>query len=171
MRQIKKAIRRINRQAMFALLGLCMVVLAMTGAKAADQTDVTAELAAFQVLTTPDGKEKLQPTKRVKPGDVVEYKVAYRNTGKTVAKQLVATLPVPEGMAYIPEGTHPAIASASLDGKQFAPVPLMRWVRLSDGSLVQRRVPYEEYRSLRWELANLDAGAQTAVRARVRVNR
>ena len=86
------------------------------------------------------------------------------------ATNLVATLPVPEGMSYLPKTSTPAVATASLDGKRFAPLPLTRWVRLSDGTRVQRQVPYEEYRFLRWNLNALAAGDRAVVQARMSVN-
>jgi hypothetical protein len=59
----------------------------------------------------------------------------------------LATLPVPKGMTYFPSDTDPSHPHASLDGETFAPLPLLHWVRLADGSLLQRQVPYSQYRS------------------------
>ena len=67
--------------------------------------------------------------------------------------KLVATLPIPEGLEYLPKTVRPAPALASLDGKTFAPMPLKRKVRLADGREVEREVAASEYR-----FPALDAG-------------
>jgi len=89
----------------------------------------------------------LQSSKSIQPVDIIEYQVAYKIRGQTSAKQLLATLPVPKGMTYLLSDTYPSHPHASLDGETFAPMPLIHWVRLADGSLLQRQVPYSQYRS------------------------
>lgn len=142
----------------------------VTTGQAVDKGDITAELTAYTVLVKTDGTEELRVAKRVKPGDLVLYRTEYRNQDQASVTNLVATLPVPEGMSYLPQTATPAVTTASLDGKRFAPVPLMRWVRLSNGDRVQRQVPYTEYRFLRWRLDTLAAGDHAVVQARMSVN-
>ncbi len=168
--KMKSQFNVFKRGMIISLIGLSSIALAITDA-VAESGQVTAKLSAFKVIKTPKGEEKLKPTQRVNPGDIVEYQVVYRNQGRDSAKQLLATLPVPKGMSYLPSDTYPAKPQASLDGKRYASMPLMHWVRLPDGSLVQREVPYSQYRSLQWNLGNLEVGSETTVRARVRVNR
>lgn len=151
------------------LLSSLVITLAIAG-QAASQGDVTAQLAIFKVLSKPDGKDVLEPTEQVKPGDVVEYQATYRNQGKQLVKAIMATLPIPEGMTYQPHTAAPAAVSASVDGKTFEPVPLRREVRLPDGRTEKRDVPYSEYRFLRWELDQIAAGKEKTVQARVQVN-
>lgn len=156
---------------MIAIICISITAFAFSAiGQSPDKGDISAELTAYTVKVKNDGTEQLRVAKRVKPGDLVEYRTEYRNHGKERVTNLVATMPVPEGMSYLPKTAAPAVATASLDGKQFAPVPLMRWVRLSDGTRVQRQVPYNEYRFLRWNLNTLDAGDQAVIRARMSVN-
>ncbi len=169
---MKKAVLKANsfsRRLSFLLIGGAIFGLVATG-EAVDKGDISAELTAYTVQSKEDGTEELRVAKRVKPGDLVEYRTEYRNQGKASVTNLVATLPVPEGMSYLPKTAVPAVATASLDGKQFAPLPLMRWVRLSDGTRVQRQVPYHEYRFLRWHLDTLASGDNAVVQARMSVN-
>ena len=102
---------------------------------------------------------------------VVDGKVAMlggSNIGDAaVVKQLAATLPVPNGMEYLPKTGAPQLAS--LDGKNFSPVPLKRRVRLADGREVLRDVPAGEYRWLRWTIGTLAPSQTRTVTARVRV--
>jgi uncharacterized repeat protein (TIGR01451 family) len=127
-------------------------------------------LAVFKVSLRPDGQEVLEPTTQVKPGDIVEYRAMYRNHSKKTVKEVLATLPIPEGMAYQPNTATPVTVWASLDGKTFAPVPLRREVRLPNGRMKHQDVPYTEYRFLRWDLASLAASQQETVQARVQVS-
>lgn len=128
--------------------------------------DVSVVLTAQRVAVV-DGKEILSPAEQASPGDVIEYRAEYKNAGAAAVKQLAATLPVPNGMEYLPKTGAPELAS--LDGRKFEPVPLKRRVRLADGREVLRDVPANEYRWLRWTLGTLAPKQSRTVSARVRV--
>lgn len=128
--------------------------------------DVSVVLTAQRVAVV-NGKEILGPAEQASPGDVIEYRAEYRNAGASAVKQLAATLPVPNGMEYLPKTGAPQLAS--LDGQNFSPLPLKRRVRLADGTEVLRDVPASEYRALRWTLGTLAPKSSRTVTARVRV--
>ena len=159
-----------SKRYLAGILLVCLVCAFTVAGQAASQGGVTAELAVFKVFLTPDGKEVLEPTEQVKPGDIVEYHAVYRNQSKKTVQEVLATLPIPEGMTYQPHTANPVAVRASLDGKTFAPVPLRREVRLPNGRTKLQDVPYAEYRFLRWDLASLAASKQETVRARVQVS-
>jgi uncharacterized repeat protein (TIGR01451 family) len=147
---------------------LCLAQFLGMPAFAADG-DVAVTMRAFKVVATAKGAE-LVPTDAAQPGDTIEYQVAYRNAGKTPARDVAATLPVPAGgMAYVPDSASPAAVLASLDGKQFAAVPLQRSV-VRDGRRVTEAVPAAEYRFLRWPLGELRAGESATVKSRMRLD-
>ncbi|MFK3737701.1 hypothetical protein [Massilia sp. TN1-12] len=142
--------------------------LSGVAAFAADGDQVAVTLHAFQVVGS--GKDaRLVPTTQANPGDVIEYQVTYRNNGKAPAKQVLATLPVPEGgMAYVDGTASPATLLASLDGKTFAPTPLKReFVR--NGRRQSETVPASEYCFLRWDLGELAPGQSVTVTSRMRL--
>ncbi len=147
---------------------LWTLVLAGTHALAADADQVAVTLRAFQVVTA--GKDvRLVPTTQAQPGDVIEYQVTYHNAGKVAAKQVKATLPVPEGgMAYLEGSAAPTGLQASLDGTTFAAAPLKRDV-VRNGRRQQETVPPAEYRFLRWDLGDLAAGQSVTVSSRMRL--
>jgi uncharacterized repeat protein (TIGR01451 family) len=128
---------------------------------------VAVELGQFKVVTSADGKEQLVDASSVKPGDVLEYRATYTNhTGREVGG-LVADLPIPEGLEYLPRSARPGatqVQAAVKDGL-YAPEPLMR--RTPDNK--SEPVPYADYRALRWTLGRLPAGGVTAVSARAKV--
>lgn len=146
-------------------------VLAGTKVFAADAAQpVDVRLQAYQVVAaTRDAAEKLVPATVANPGDTIEYQVTYQNNGKLPAKAVAATLPVPEGaMAYLDGSAAPKAVQASLDGKQFSPIPLTREVTRA-GKRVIETVPPAEYRFLRWELGDLAPGKAATVTSRMRV--
>lgn len=130
---------------------------------------LSVTLALKRVQTGSDGKEVLVDAPSVKPGDLVEYRAVYRNAGAQPIRKVTATLPLPEGVEYQASSARPAGAQASSDGARFGPEPLMQTVRDKDGRQVTERIPYPQYRSLRWEIRELDAGKTFEVRARGRI--
>jgi uncharacterized repeat protein (TIGR01451 family) len=144
-------------------------VLAGTKVFAADAQAVDVRLQAFQVVTQDKGGEKLVPATEANPGDTIEYQVTYQNNGKSAAKAVAATLPVPEGaMVYLDGSAAPKAVQASLDGKQFSPLPLTREV-MRNGRRTVEPVPPEQYRFLRWDLGDLAPGKAATVTSRMRV--
>lgn len=153
------------------LVVLCGVVLWLPAlSQAADSNDPEVTLTVYKVVAKADGSETLAQAKQVKPGDRVEYVAAYRNPGKLIIRNVQATLPIPaDAMQYIPGSASPPQAYASVNGKDFAPTPLMRVVTQPDGTQRKLPVPVSEYRYLRWNLGDLEAGKRMTVKARMRV--
>lgn len=147
---------------------LWTLLAAGTSAFAATGDQLEIGMQAFRVANVA-GKASLQPTEHARPGDTIEYRVSYRNTGSAPARQVAATLPVPAGsMAYLPGSASPQRVEASLDGKSYAPAPLTRSV-VREGRKVVETVPVAEYRFLRWNLGDIPAGQTLTVSARMRV--
>jgi uncharacterized repeat protein (TIGR01451 family) len=134
----------------------------------ADGGDVSVALTAHRILVS-QGKEARLPAEQAKPGDVIEYRATYSNRGASAVRDLEATLPVPAGLEYLPKTAQPVRLQASLDGKTFAPAPLTRRVKLSNGKTELREVPASEYRALRWSIGLLGANSSRTVGARMRV--
>lgn len=129
-----------------------------------------AKLTANKVTRNADNKEVLLPADKVVPDDLLEYQVVYQNNGKSLLKQFTASLPIPVGTTYVTGSAKPAGAMASLDGKNFAAMPLKRMVKKPDGKFEEQLVPLVEYRALKWKLAELAEKNKAQISARVRVN-
>ncbi|HEV2987681.1 MAG TPA: hypothetical protein VG759_04520 [Candidatus Angelobacter sp.] len=132
------------------------------------QAEVKVALTASKI-TKVDGTEKKEPGDKAKPGDVIEYVAEYKNSDKKPVQDVVATLPVPAGMEYVPSTAEPGQLMASTSDGKYAPAPLKRAVRGADGKVTQELVPYSEYRSLRWNLGVMAGGTSKTVRARMKV--
>ncbi len=137
-------------------------------AMAAD-AGVSVALTAWAVGKGDDGNERLSAAEQVKPGDVLQYSALYTNGGRQPVRNLVASLPIPVGTELIDAPQLPRAATASIDGKAFSALPLMRKVRTADGRMVDQPVPLAEYRALRWPQHDLASNATLRIGARVRV--
>ena len=128
---------------------------------------VTVTLSQSKVVKGPDGNEQFQDAATIKPGDVIEYKATYTNNTDKPVKGLVADLPIPEGLEYLPRSAKPGanLVKAATKNAIYEAEPL---IRKSAGGKTES-VPYAEYRALRWNLGQLPASGSTAVTARAKV--
>lgn len=147
-----------------AIVGVLLVVMT-----ASAHATVQVRLTAHRIVKDAKGAETFQVAEQIKPGEFVEYRAVYHNDGDSGVAKLLATVPIPAGTEFVAGTASPSGAMASLDGKTYAPMPLKRTVRLSDGREVIREVPASEYRFLRWSLGNLGSHKEQVVRTRVRV--
>lgn len=139
---------------------------AVTPPAATTKAAVTVELTQVKVVKGADGKEQLVDAATVKPGDIIEYKAVYTNRSGKPVSGLVANLPIPEGLQYVPKSAMPGAAlvkAATKDGV-YAAEPLATKV-----GTAMVPVPYGDYRALRWSLGQLPANGVTAVTARATV--
>lgn len=136
------------------LTGLASVALLST-AHANDALKM--DLTANQVVKTSEGKVSYVPVRTAPAGTVIQYKATYSNTINKDIQDLSVVLPIPANMTFTGE-TNPSSAQASIDGKNYMDMPLMRKV---DGKMV--KVPLSEYKSLRWNIKLLPAQKSAAV--------
>jgi uncharacterized repeat protein (TIGR01451 family) len=122
------------------------------------------ELTANQVIKNAEGKTVYTPVRTAPAGTVIQYKANYTNTIDKDINDLMVTLPIPANMTFTGDAM-PASAQASIDGENYADIPLMRKV---DGKMV--KVPYSEYRTLRWNIKLLPAKKSAAVALNTTVN-
>ena len=115
------------------------------------------DLTANKVVKTAEGKLVYSPVSTASKGTVIQYKATYTNTINQDIKELEVVLPIPANMTFTGEAS-PASAQASIDNKNYADMPLMRKV---NGKMV--KVPYSEYKSLRWNIKLLPAKKSAAV--------
>jgi uncharacterized repeat protein (TIGR01451 family) len=172
--QTSKSVRsQFGRGCFSALLTLGLIVGALAApstAQAQSKGDVVVSLVAQRVSKASDGKEILAPADRAFPGEVVQYDAHYRNTSDRGVRNLEPTLPIPAGLEFLLDSAKPAPAQASVDGRTFAPFPLMRKVTRPDGTVEEQPVPPAEYRALRWSIGDLPAGEAVTVSARARLS-
>ena len=149
-----------------------LLATAVRAAPPASNYGVVADLAVAKVSQKPVGQQIFQSARATGPGDVVEYRVTFRNTNYVPAPGVVGTLSIPANrLSYVPENTTPGLMlEASVDGRTFEPVPLRRLAVGDDGRLKMEPVPASEYRFLRWQIGDLPARGSVTVSARMRLN-
>lgn len=159
-----------------AALAADMAVPATASATGTSEQPVVVTLTQFKLGQDEKGELQFLDASVVKPGDVLEYRASYKNQSSSTLS-VVATLPVPEELEYLPDSASVRSAGSRLFGHtvalkdwQFATEPLMRSNTSADGSKVSYAVPYAEYRYVRWQLDALAPGAAVEVSLRARVS-
>ena len=122
------------------------------------------DLTANKVIKSAEGKTTYLPVRNAPAGTVIQYKATYSNTINKDIQDLAVVLPIPANMTFTGEAI-PSTAQASIDGKNYADMPLMRKV---DGKMV--KIPFSEYRTLRWNIKLLPAQKSAAVALNTTVN-
>ena len=90
----------------------------------APKPEIESTLTAKRVEIDADKKEKLAEAKSAKPGEVIEYQVIYTNKGKSPVRDLLATLPIPEGTDFQRNTVKPVGAKATVGNGRFESIPL-----------------------------------------------
>ena len=137
------------------LLASLTSVLLLSTAHADDALKM--DLTVNQVIKNAEGKISYVPVRTAPKGTVIQYKANYLNTINKDIQDLAVVLPIPANMTFTGEAS-PASAQASIDGKNYADIPLTRKV---DGKMV--KIPFSEYRTLRWNIKLLPAQKSAAV--------
>ena len=122
------------------------------------------DLTANKVIKNAEGKTTYLPVRNAAAGTVIQYKATYSNTINKDIQDLAVVLPIPANMTFTGEAI-PSTAQASIDGKNYADMPLMRKV---DGKMI--KIPFSEYRTLRWNIKLLPAQKSAAVALNTTVN-
>ena len=125
---------------------------------------VKMELTTNEVVKDKQGKVVYIPVRTASTGAIIEYKATYTNTLAQDLNDLIITLPIPSSMTFTGEA-HPASAQASIDGKDYADIPLMRQVA---GKVT--KTPLAEYRYIRWNIKLLPAKKSANVSLNTTVN-
>lgn len=150
--------------ATFAAIGILSASSVVLAEVNAAKPAVSVNLSAYEISMNKKGESIVKPVDQVKPNDIIEYRATYTNNTSKTINGLVATLPIPADTKFLAKSS-PAKAQASTDGINFAAMPLKRKVGTQ-----MVNVPLQEYRALRWTVAELPAGKSITVTAQTRVN-
>lgn len=145
-----------------------MAQKATTGVQAAVAEPLAIKLVRFKV-SFDKGREVMESAEIAKPGEILEEVATYTNTSRLALKSLEATLPVPANTELVMASVKPANAKASIDGKNFSTLPLVRKVRQPNGVEVEVPIPLSEYRYLRWYPGELAPDKPMSFSARFKV--
>ena len=160
-----------------ALSSLCVLVLSLAASAAFAKPKI--ELAITQAKEVVEVKGatrtvKMVPVKEATPGDVLEYTLAFTNSGDEPAKDAVIDDPIPKGASFLP-GTATSEGAEVLfsadGGKTFASTTKVTYeTRLATGQTDKRVASPGDYTHIRWIVKTIPPGATGKVAFRVRVN-
>ncbi|MBO1529686.1 hypothetical protein J3492_00465 [Psychrobacter sp. F1192] len=122
------------------------------------------ELQANKIVKSADGEISYISASNAQKGETVQYRATYTNVIDQPISDVTVTLPIPASMTFTGEA-QPSSAQASIDGKNYAEMPLMRKI---DGKFV--KVPLSEYKALRWNIKLLPAKKSADVSLNTIVN-
>lgn len=129
--------------------------LCLSGLVSAAHADgLQVELKALKIVVEA-GEEKRVPADVAAPGDLVEYRAVYTNSGAAPLKDVRPEIPVPAGLVLVPGADKPAAPEVLVTGKGYVASPAL------DAS--GQPVAAELLRALRWAPETLPAGASREV--------
>ncbi len=136
--------------------------LAVANSKPVDQP-LQSSMQAYVISTDKAGKDVAKPATEVEPGQVVEYRLTYKNVSDQALKGIAVTGPIPNATDYMAETAGTKAESdfvVSIDGgKTFEAEPVKRIVTDENGKQVEKIIPPSEYSHVRWNLKQpLSAG-------------
>lgn len=156
-------------KAMQLLMAVLILFLMALSAQGEESGDIDVQVTVLKIEHS-GGAEVLVPAEIIRPGDVLQYELVYKIKGQDKVLELLAQLPVPEGMEYVPNSAKPLKVLGSLDGIDFSAVPLPDKVTLVDGRELSENIPTVKYRTLGWAMRGLAPGDEFTVSARLKVN-
>ena len=163
-------------QQVIACLALCTFILfsLMQPAVAQDQEPVSSKLEAFIVSETRNGNERFTKANRVTPGELIEYRISYRNNTSDPLGAFTVNGDVPSRTVYVAQSQQadlPAVFQAEVADLGWVDVPAFREITNQDGTIEKVQVSPDEYQNLRWRLAeSLPPDREVNVTYRIRVD-
>jgi len=145
----------------------------LTAAATANADALESHMSAWLVKQQ-ENNEVLKPAGEAGPGDVIEYRMTYKNTQASPLSALTISVPVPDNTAYVAESAATPVKSqfeASIDGgKTWEHEPIKRLRKTAEGKLRMTDIPVSEYTNIRWLAENpIQPAEQQAFTYRVQV--
>jgi uncharacterized repeat protein (TIGR01451 family) len=122
------------------------------------------------------GEERQLDASHAEPGDILEYRAAYKNSGNTELNELSVTLPLPEHTRFISDSAFPVgyKISTRLAKEIFMPPDAKENTEKTAGKsgVGNNMMPGagNPYGALRWTIEKLAPGQTVVVGVRVRVD-
>lgn len=129
--------------------------LAIANTKPADPA-LQSNMKAYVITTDKAGKDLATPATEVTPGQVVEYRLTYKNVSDKPLSGIAVTGPIPNSTTYMAKTAASAAQTdfvVSIDGgKNYESEPVKRVVTDEKGKKVEKIIPPSEYSHVRWNL-------------------
>lgn len=163
--RMQKIIRNFTLSVMLLLPAICFAAPKVT-------IQIKAEK---EIVVKQKGKDvvKKVAVKSINPGEVITYKITYKNEGDELAKDAVINDPIPEGCFYLAETAEGkgADITYSIDkGKTYNKPTILTYEATGPGGKKELKVASpEEYTHIRWVIKSIPAGEAGSVSFKVKV--
>ena len=153
-----------------AVLMLMLPTLCLAAPKITMQVKAEKEVTVKQ-----NGKTvvKRMTAKSISPGEIVTYRITYKNEGDEPAKDVVINDPIPQGCVYIAETAEGegADITYSIDkGKTYSKPTILTYESVGASGKKEKKVASAgEYTNIRWVIKSVPAGASGSVSFKVKV--
>lgn len=115
---------------------------------------VSGDIQAF-LITADNGSELQQPAEQAEPGDVIEYRLIFTNSGEADVFGLNVVNPIPQNTTFVSQSANtkiPSIFKVSIDGGEtFESTPVKRIETQTDGSQKEVVIPSSMYTHVQWK--------------------
>lgn len=159
----------------FLLVGLllCAVCTQLPAQDAAAEGPLQSSMTGFLVEKNAEGVETLTSTDQIKPGQIFQYSLDYKNISDKTLTEVNILGPIPAGTMYL-GGTASVSANArpefSIDnGDSFQAEPVKYKVKQADGSEKEAVATPDMYTHIRWSVGAMTAQQQLILTYRVQV--
>ncbi|ASJ76602.1 DUF11 domain-containing protein [Granulosicoccus antarcticus] len=127
---------------------------------------VEGRIEAYLVSTDSQGNEVIQATAAAKPGELMEYRLTFVNSGESAVSGLNVIDPIPANTTFVSDSANSnadSLFEVSIDGgRTFEKEPVMRIETQADGSQKEVVIPPAQYTHVRWAVEeSLDAEGGT----------
>jgi len=128
-----------------------------------------------EVVVEKDGRQVTEriPLDKASPGEILVYTITYNNEGKTVAKDILVTDPIPTGTIYVldsAEGKDAQITFSIDGGRTYSKPPVKYKTKRQDGREEETEAPAALYTHVKWVIAkNISPEQSGAVSFKVRI--
>jgi uncharacterized repeat protein (TIGR01451 family) len=141
--------------------------------------DLVSDMTAYVVTTDEDGVESYFQATSVKPGQLIEYRLAHTNTFPEAIGGVAVTGPVPTGGILVPDWSYTDVPATfevrgefdpDSEGEEWSTLPAERIVILEDGTRTVEPALPEHFTAVRWRLSDAmqqDASVHQGYRIRV----
>ena len=101
-----------------------------------------------------EGKEVFKPVKKAAPGEILEYRLTYKNTDEDPLYNLIVRGPIPYNTVYIGQSAKADVDAkfdVSLDGgKTWSQEPVYKTIQDEQGQVRRVMAEPRDYALLRW---------------------
>lgn len=142
---------------------LSCLLISSLGASLLRASDLAVSLEAFKVTRNPAGAEVLTLAEVAAPGEVIEYRAVCKNPTASGMGEVMAEVPVPDGLVWVASSDQPKATEARLLDGRLVSLPAVG----EDGQPLSADL----VRAVRWKIERISAGESVVVSLRASVAR